>query len=176
MRVPVFPQDIVASGGFDRLAFSVQKDWLGVKPISLDFSRELLARCLGYDDFHQVTNAASSPQDFSEAPPLGDVLAHSLATISSELLSSDHCGVYNLGELLIQVYAWPFVHLSVYREQYGNSDMSSIAKNIFSEQVALSAGGNPKPTKYELKLPEHSFTTKQLQGVVEDVSVDDTKT
>lgn len=163
MIVPIFAQDLNAGNGFNSLAQCLQSDWLGEDPITPAFAHDLLARCLGYQNFHQVTSSIISPDEVTDVPPLGDVLSRSVATIASELISGGHCRVFNCGELLTQIYGWPFLQLSVYRDQYGHTDMSSVAKTILAETMRKFVGADTPFPERELRLPDWEFTSKQLQ-------------
>lgn len=170
MRVPISHQDLIAGNGFKRLARSLQRDWLGEEPIALSFAQDLLARCFGYQDYHHVGKSAGSREELQDAPPLGTVLSTTVMTIASELLSGGRCGVYNHGELMTVVYGWPFLDLSVYREQYGHADMASVSRKILAEQITNFMGSETLQPERELKLADWELTSRQLQQGIREAA------
>lgn len=170
MRVPISHHDLIAGNGFKRLARSLQRDWLGEEPIALSAAQDLLARCFGYQGFHHVGKSAASPEELQNPPPLGTVLSTTVMTIASELLSGGRCGVYNHGELMTVVYGWPFLDLSVYRQQYGHADMALVSKKILAEQVTSFMGRETRQPERELKLADWELTSRQLQQGIREAA------
>lgn len=141
MRVPISLNDLNAGSGFSRLAKNLKRDWLGINPIALSEAQNLLARCLGYEDYHAVRATAAgsgSNPDAHECPPLVDVMTQCLATMTAELANVDRCKAFNLEELQAKICSWPFLQLSVYRQQYGHSD-NRIVEQAIKAKVIKSA-------------------------------------
>lgn len=170
MRVPISHQDLTAGRGFKRLARNLQRGWLGEEPIALSFAQNLLARCFGYEDFFHLRRSAKSPEENQVVPSLGEVLSSTVMKIGSELISGGHCRVYNHGELMTLVYGWPFLQLSVYREQYGHSDMASLSRKIVAEQITNFLGRETVQPERELKLADWELTSKQLQQGIREAA------
>lgn len=133
MRVPISLNDLNAGSGFSRLAKNLKRDWLGINPIGLSEAQNLLARCLGYQDYHEVRATAAgsgSNPDTRECPPLVDVMTQCLATMTAKLANIDRCKAFNIGELQAKIFSWPFLQLSVYRQQYGHSNNRIVEQAI----------------------------------------------
>lgn len=138
MRVPISLNDLNTGSGFSRLAKNLKRDWLGINPIALSEAQNLLARCLGYEDYHAVRATAAgsdSNPDAQECPPLVDVMTQCLATMTAELANVDRCKAFNLEELQAEIFSWPFLQLSVYRQQYGHSDNRIVEQAIKAEAI-----------------------------------------
>lgn len=138
MRVPISLNDLNAGIGFSRLAKNLKRGWLGINPIALSEAQNLLARCLGYEDYHAVRATAAgsgSDSDAHECPPLIDVITQCLATMTAELANVDRCKAFNLEELQAKICSWPFLQLSVYRQQYGHSDNRIVERAIKAEAI-----------------------------------------
>ncbi|MBD9609814.1 hypothetical protein [Pseudomonas sp. PDM08] len=67
MRVPVYPDDLFPKRGFNRLVKKLQRKWIGPTPLTLSAAREILAKGLGYRDYHDLKHS-------SETCQLGEVL------------------------------------------------------------------------------------------------------
>ncbi|NWB16278.1 hypothetical protein HX819_17795 [Pseudomonas sp. D6002] len=138
MRVPISLNDLNAGSGFSRLAKNLKRDWLGINPIALSEAQNLLARCLGYENYHAVRATAAgsdSNPDAHECPPLVDVMTQCVATMTAELANVDRCKAFNFEELQAEIFSWPFLQLSVYRQQYGHSDNRIVEQAIKAEAI-----------------------------------------
>lgn len=54
MRVPLTPADLLPQQGFKRLAKNLRRTWPSTQQITLSQSLEVLARGLGYRDYHDA--------------------------------------------------------------------------------------------------------------------------
>lgn len=154
MRVPIFRQDLITGSGFKRLAKRVQHDWPGAESISLSRAQDILARCLGYTSFHDVSKSADLHPAHTDYPPLGDVTINCIETISSELMSDGRTKAFNLGELQANIYRWPFLLLSVYRKHYGHSDNDKVGRAIQADHVKAFL---------RTQMPEHEVELQSLR-------------
>ncbi|WP_439864709.1 hypothetical protein [Pseudomonas antarctica] len=133
MRVPIYPVDLNLGSGFTRIAESLTRDWPGEKTIEISEAQNLLAKCLGYSDYHQVRS--TTPAEGSAYPSLATVVAHCMKTLSSELVGGGRTKFFDLGRLQAQVTDWPFLQLSVYREHYGHSDNRVVSQAVNAELI-----------------------------------------
>ncbi|WP_439865726.1 tyrosine-type recombinase/integrase [Pseudomonas syringae] len=82
MRVPLYPDDLLPKNGFKRLAKRFQRDWPGLSPIGLSQSREVLAKALGYRDYHDARLSAASGSSQAEAPDVVEARNQIAASLS----------------------------------------------------------------------------------------------
>ena len=101
MRVPIHPQDLHGGSGFARLAKCLKRDWPGTEPIRLSEAQNLLARCFGYSDYHELRSSAQ--EEDVDYPPLMDVTSRCLATLWGELVTGGRSKFFNLGEFQSQI-------------------------------------------------------------------------
>jgi hypothetical protein len=138
LRVPISLDDLNAGSGFSRLAKTLKRDWLGINAIGLSEAQNLLARCLGYDDYHAVRATATASESDTrahECPALVDVMNECLAMMTAELASAGKCKAVAFEELQAQILRWPFLQLSAYRQQYGHSDNRIVEQAIRAELI-----------------------------------------
>ena len=157
LRVPIFLNDLNAGSGFSRLAKTLKRDWLGINVIGLSEAQNLLARCLGYDDYHAVraTAAASESDPCSrECPALVDVMNECMATMTAELASAGRCKAFSFEELQAQIFSWPFLQLSTYRQQYGHSNNRIVERAIRAELIK---SDSQAPLKLTMKSSDSSY-------------------
>ena len=128
MRVPIHPQDLNSGSGFARLAKCLKRDWPGTEPLRLSEAQNLLARCFGYSDYHELRSSAI--EEDIDYPPLMVVTSQCLATLSGELITGGRSKIFNLGEFQSQIFDWPFLQLRVYRTHYGHSDNRLVAAEV----------------------------------------------
>lgn len=146
MRVPIYPADLNADSGFTRVAESLKRDWPGEEPIGISEAQNLLAKCLGYSDYHQVKS--TTPAEGAAYPSLATVVAHCMKTLSSELIGSGRAKFFDLGRLQAQVTDWPFLQLSVYRDHYGHSDNHVVNQAVNAELIeAFLSTQKARPTQ-----------------------------
>lgn len=146
MRVPVYPQDLTGGTGFSRIAKHLKRDWPGAEPIGLSKAQNILARCFGYSDYHDVRS--SPPSVNPDLPSLALVVAQCMKTLSAELLGNDRWALFDIGELQEKLFGWPFLQLSAYREHYGHSDnrlAGQLAKAELIQEFLATQKTKPKP-------------------------------
>ncbi|WP_350025764.1 hypothetical protein [Pseudomonas fulva] len=73
MRVPVYPEDLLRTGGFKRLAKTLQKKWCGSKHLTLSLAQELMAQGLGYQDLHDLQRSSKECQVDDSCPLIADL-------------------------------------------------------------------------------------------------------
>jgi hypothetical protein len=88
MHVPIYPADLVPQKGFKRIAKVIHRDWPGHEPLNLSAAREILARCLGYQDFRDVNRSAEGWSDDASAPKVEDLRPAILVALRAESLSN----------------------------------------------------------------------------------------
>jgi hypothetical protein len=172
MRVPIHPDDLVAGTGFIRLARTLKRDWLGIEPISLSNASELMSRCLGYSNLHDLKRDAK--QGSVEFAPLAVVMTQCLATVTAELLESGKCRVFNIGELQEQIFQWPFLQLSTYRNHYGHADNRVVGQAVKTELIDAYLDTLPTRPKQQMRLLKAPFTTRELQAMLGHLPLDST--
>ena len=73
MRVPVYPDDLIRNRGFKSLSKQLQERWYGSTPISLADAQKALARGLGYQNFHDLSETAKACPPDAPVPLEADV-------------------------------------------------------------------------------------------------------
>jgi hypothetical protein len=73
MRVPVYPDDLIRNRGFKSLSKRLQQHWCGPAPISLADAQKALARGLGYQSFHDLSETAKDCPPDAPVPLEADV-------------------------------------------------------------------------------------------------------
>lgn len=119
MRVPIFPKDLESGKGVLRLARCLQRDWPSKKPIRLSAAQNLISRCLGYVDFHDVR---MSP-DITDPvfPSLKELHAQCFSIISDEMIKQHLPQDMSDDYMYERICKWPFNRLSVFRIFTGDS-------------------------------------------------------
>ena len=85
MRVPVYPDDLIRNRGFKSLAKQLQEQWFGSTPISLAEAQKVLARGLGYQSFHDLSETSKVCPADAPVPPEADVRQAILSAIGTTL-------------------------------------------------------------------------------------------
>lgn len=85
MRVPVYPDDLIRNRGFKSLSKQLQKRWYGLTSISLADAQKALARGLGYQSFHDLSETAKACPPGAPVPPEADVRQAILSAIGTAL-------------------------------------------------------------------------------------------
>lgn len=85
MRVPVYPDDLIRNRGFKSLAKQLQEQWYGSTPISLAEAQKVLARGLGYQSFHDLSETSKVCPADAPVPPEADVRQAILSAIGTTL-------------------------------------------------------------------------------------------
>lgn len=172
MRVPIHPQDLNGGSGFSRLAKCLKRDWPGTDPLRLSEAQNLLARCFGYTDYHDLRSSAL--EEDIDYPPLMVVTSQCLATLSGELITGGRSNFFNLGEFQSQIFDWPFLQLQVYRNHYGHSDNRLVAAEVRAEVIeAFLSTQKTRPVlqPYEHRPLAHELSTHNLRAMVRHYSI-----
>lgn len=164
MRVPIYPQDLNSGSGFARLAKCLKRDWPGTEPIRLSEAQNLLARCFGYSDYHQIISS-NSPK-IVVYPSLADVVAQCMETLCGELLGGGRAKFFDLGKLQTQVIDWPFLQLSVYRKHYGHSDNRVVAKTVTAELIEAFLSTQISQPEVQSDGRPHELRSKKLDAML----------
>lgn len=172
MRVPIHPDDLFAGTGFIRLARTLKRDWLGIEPISLSQASELMSRCLGYSNLHDLKRDAKL--DSAEFVPLAAAMTQCLATMTAELMESGQCRMLNIGELQEQIFQWPFLQLSTYRNHYGHTDNRMVGQAVKTELIDAYLDTLPTRPKQQIPSVRAPFTTRELHAIAGHVSLHET--
>ena len=152
VRVPLYPQDLTGGSGFSRIAKHLKRDWPGAEPIGLSKAQNILARCFGYSDYHEVRS--SPPPENPDFPSLAHVVALCMKTLSCELTGDGRWSLFDMGELQENIFGWPFLQLSVYREHYGHSDNWLVGQLVKSELIeTFLTTQKTKPEPYVDEVP-----------------------
>jgi hypothetical protein len=170
MRVPIHPDDLLDGTGFIRLAKTLKRDWLGTKPISLSEASELMAKSLGYSNLHDLQCQAVQ----ADAPfaPLETVMIQCFSTLTSELLGSGTCKVFNIGELQEQIFQWPFLQLKTYRDHYGHADNRALGRKIKTKLITDYLATLPTTPELRRSATTTPFSTRELQAIVGQASTE----
>lgn len=115
MRIPVYSADLNPQKGFKQIAKKIQRDWPGSEPVNLSAAREILARCLGYKDYHDVTRSADGWSDDAAAPEMEDLRAAILVSLANQLHTGSSSTSVNLIKLTTFVECLPLKVLQTYR-------------------------------------------------------------
>ncbi|MDY1047603.1 hypothetical protein SOM55_12440 [Pseudomonas coleopterorum] len=86
MRVPVYPDDLIRNRGFKSLSKQLQERWYGSTPISLAEAQKALARGLGYQSFHDLSEASKVCPPDAPVPLEADVRQAIRSAIGTTLL------------------------------------------------------------------------------------------
>lgn len=159
MRVPIFSKDLESGKGVLRLARCLQRDWPSEEPIKLSTAQNLMSRCLGYADFHEVkVNADSTNSVF---PSLEDVQTQSCAVIKAELAKYFQPVEIGSEDLHARISKWPFMHLHAFHMRSGEpSAKLSEEALLMSEKAAL---------YYALSVPKLEQDAIDVQAIFERV-------
>ncbi|WP_448110830.1 tyrosine-type recombinase/integrase [Pseudomonas lini] len=93
MRVPVFPFDLTPKRRFKRIANVLRRHWPIANDISLMTAQEILARGLGYRDFHDVSQSSKNCSPDAPVPTLPEVRDNVSTSIFQFLKSSNVVGI-----------------------------------------------------------------------------------
>ena len=166
MRVPIFPEDLIAGSGFTRIAKRLKRDWPGAKPIRLSEAQEILAHCLGYSNYHDVTQSAELHRADVDFPPLQTLIIDCLHTILAALNDNGHCNIFTLGDLQESIYNWPFLQLSIYRKHYGHSDNHIVCQAIKANHMNAFLRTQVSDLEDQSQPFKIGFSRKQLQAIM----------
>lgn len=120
MRIPIYPADLNPQKGFKQIAKKIQRNWPGSEPVNLSAAREILARCLGYKDYHDVTRSADGWSDDTTAPEIEDLRAAILVSLGKQLDAGSSSVSVNLERLTTFVERLPLTALQTYRLSRAN--------------------------------------------------------
>jgi len=141
MRVPLYPADLESQSGFKRLAKNLKRNWPGNPPISLSQSYEVLAKGLGYRNYHDVRQSIHvAPFKFLELSQ-SEVLLN-LAEAVRKAISHDEADGYE--------------PINV------ESALSSLPLNVLTALRHLS---DAKPSPEALSAPSPTFTEPKRRRV-----------
>jgi len=115
MRIPIYPADLVPHKGFKRIAKVIHRDWPGPDPVNLSAAREILARCFGYKDYHDVTKSADEWPDNAPSPEVADLRAAILVALANKLHAESFSNSVDLEKLAVFVESLPLNALQTYR-------------------------------------------------------------
>ena len=122
MRVPLYLQDLEPGLGFKRIAKLIKRDWPGPASLSLSDAQEVLARCLGYTDYHDVHRSARACPANASCDSLDGVWAQSMPVISDKLMRDFPSFPLNIVLLYQFVTSWPLLMLTSFRHFHGHTD------------------------------------------------------
>ncbi|ANJ54834.1 hypothetical protein PMA3_06525 [Pseudomonas silesiensis] len=120
MRIPIYPADLNPQKGFKRIAKVIHRDWPGPEPVNLSAAREILARCFGYKDYHDVTRSADGWPDDASAPEVEDLRAAILVSLANQLHAESSSISVDLERLTTFVESLPLKVLQTYRLSRAN--------------------------------------------------------
>lgn len=115
MRIPIYPADLTPQKGFKRIAKVMHRDWPGPDSINLSASREILARCFGYKNYHDVTKSADEWPDNAPSPEVMDLRAAILVALANKLHAESISNSVDLEKLTAFVESLPLDWLQTYR-------------------------------------------------------------
>lgn len=134
MHVPLCAKDLSKDSTFEAIARNIQRDWLGSSLITINQARNILAQCLGYEDYKDAQQSSNKFTD-SSTPALQEVWSHSMAVISSATLKDSPLWGCSYNHILRCVKAWPLPLLTFYREKFGDVDIEITIKR--TEEIWL---------------------------------------
>jgi|LNAP01.1.fsa_nt_gb hypothetical protein len=115
MRIPIYPADLNPQKGFKRIAKVIHRDWPGPDPVNLSAAREILARCVGYQNYHDVTRSADKWPDNAPAPEVEDLRAAILVALANKLHAESLSNSVDIEKLTAFVERLPLNVLQTYR-------------------------------------------------------------
>ncbi|MCF8978005.1 tyrosine-type recombinase/integrase [Pseudomonas syringae] len=96
MRVPIYPDDLIRNRGFKSLSKQLQQHWCGPAPISLADAQKALARGLGYESFHDLSETSKVCPPDAPVPPEAEVRQAIGSSIKTTLQSEASLSVEQL--------------------------------------------------------------------------------
>lgn len=95
MRIPVYPDDLISNRGFKSLAKQLRNLLHGPSRVPLAFAQSLLARGLGYQDYHDLEQCAKSDSSKSlmatpDTAKLAILSSIQAALEASEVTTDEH--------------------------------------------------------------------------------------
>lgn len=115
MRIPIYPEDLIPQKGFKRIAKILHRDWPGPEPVNLSAAREMLARCFGYKNYHDVSRSAYEGPENVPPSEIGDLRASILITLANKLHTGSLSNSVDLEKLTAFVESLPLNVLQTYR-------------------------------------------------------------
>ncbi|WP_348970943.1 tyrosine-type recombinase/integrase [Pseudomonas atacamensis] len=93
MRFPIYTFDLTPKRRFKRIANVLRRHWPIANDISLMTAQEILARGLGYRDFHDVSQSSENCSQDAPVPTLPEVRDNVSTSIFQFLKSSNAAGI-----------------------------------------------------------------------------------
>ena len=93
MRFPIYTLDLTPKRRFKRIANVLRRHWPIANDISLMTAQEILARGLGYRDFHDVSQSSKNCSQDAPVPTLPEVRDNISTSIFQFLKSSNAAGI-----------------------------------------------------------------------------------
>jgi hypothetical protein len=115
MRIPIYPADLDRKNGFKRIAKVIHRNWPGPEPMALSAAREILARCFGYKNYHDVRQSADGWPVNAPAPDVTDLRAAILVALANKLHAESISNSVDLEKLAVFVESLPLYALQTYR-------------------------------------------------------------
>lgn len=126
MRISIFPQDVKSGKGVLRLAKLLQRDWPGENRIGLSAAQNLISRCLGYADYHDVRMSADSSKFDTGSSKIEfatpeELRAQSFEVIKAEIEKACPSQEVNFEKLRERISTWPFIGLRIFPKFFPHS-------------------------------------------------------
>ncbi|WP_201199150.1 hypothetical protein [Pseudomonas sp. S37] len=136
MRISIFPQDVKSGKGVLRLAKLLQRDWPGENRIGLSAAQNLISRCLGYANYHDVRMSVGSSK--FEFATLEELRAQSFEVIKAEVEKACPSQEVKFEKLLERISTWPFIGLQIFTNPFFHSRSPAPEKQML-ESLQMTA-------------------------------------
>lgn len=120
MKVPIYPEDLISDGPFNRMALKLQRRFFG-RSTKIQYVRNVLAKGLGYWEYEDMVLASKNCRWWDDAPPRSEVRANIMRAVNEAIFDDDGGRQVNQFRLEMFVGELPL------------ADMTSLKRLSFSE-------------------------------------------
>lgn len=168
MRVPVYPEDLLRTGGFKRLAKTLQKKWCGSKHLTLSLAQELMAQGLGYQDLHDLQRSSKECQVDDTCPLIAD-LQRNVMSVLEGVTGAEQRNVVGLVELELMIRSLPFSSLTALKPTH-TAPVQTTHLAATRSWPASHREGMRRAADVNSRSDRPSLTLDQLESIVGVVS------
>ncbi|WP_433735145.1 tyrosine-type recombinase/integrase [Pseudomonas monteilii] len=168
MRVPVYPEDLLRTGGFKRLAKTLQKKWCGSKHLTLSLAQELMAQGLGYQDLHDLQRSSKECQVDDSCPLIAD-LQRNVMSVLEGVTGAEQRDVVGLVELELMIRSLPFSSLTALKPTH-TAPVQTTHLAATRSWLASHREGMRRAADVNSRSDRPSLTLDQLESIVGVVS------
>ncbi|AVD91481.1 MULTISPECIES: tyrosine-type recombinase/integrase [Pseudomonas] len=168
MRVPVYPEDLLRTGGFKRLAKTLQKKWCGSKHLTLSLAQELMAQGLGYQDLHDLQRSSKECRADDPCPLIADIQRNVISVLEG-VARAEQRDVVGQIELELMLRSLPFSALTALKRTQSASVQTTHLAAARS-WLASHREGMQRAADLNSRSEGPGLTLDQLESIVDAVS------